>query len=127
MPRNSVVLAPRPIDARTLAVGASKAWAQLLTSSPDLAEFELLPIDEGAALQVRLDGVVLLTVLRGRLLPKPDEVARLLPQVEIGAVPDGSWWTDAYTPWSDEGLLGAAILELVAAEMGGSVEHSQRP
>ena len=119
MPRSSVVLRTAPVDAEAVGLAAGVVWHANAeaTASP----FELRPLDDGAVLQVLAGERVVLSVLRPRMLPRLDEVARLLPGVEApGAT---QWWSDAYTPWRPEGAIGVAILDALAAASGGVVVH----
>ncbi len=119
MPRSSVLLSPTPLDATAISAAASAVRQSL--DDPAAESFALRVLDEGAALQVLAGETVLVSVLRPRLLPTLDEVARLLPGVEA---PEGtSWWTDAYTPWAPEGAVGVAILDAAAAASGAVAVH----
>lgn len=119
MPRSSVLLSPVPVDAEAVARAAGTVWRAAAT--PTASPFELRPLDEGAVLQVLADDVVVLSVLRPRMLPRLNEVGRLLPGVE--APESTSWWSEAYTPWRPEGAIGVAILDAVAAASGAVIVH----
>jgi len=119
MPRSSVVLSRAPLDAAAISAAAGAVWESL--TDPGDESFELRVLDEGAVLQVVAGETTLVSVLRPRLLPTLAEVARLLPGAQA---PDGtSWWTDAYTPWRPEGVIGVAILDAAAAASGALVVH----
>lgn len=118
MPRSSVLLTPEPIDGDAIARAAGSVWAAGVDLDADADAFTLQPVDGGAALQVLAAGAPVLTVLRPRMLPSPDEIARLLPEAPH-PLPAVSWWTEAYTPWTDEGRIGVAILD-AAATAGGA-------
>lgn len=125
MPRSSVLLTPGPVSGDDVAAAAAAVWAQLRAADPALAVHELAVVDEGAALQVRTGaGEPVVTVLRSRLLPRPDEVARLLPSAAREEVADGSYWTEAYTPWTEAGSAGLVVLASLASAVGGRVHHS---
>src|SRR5688500_8828937 len=104
MPRSSVLLTPEPIGADAIARAAGEVWAGGHDLDPDADAFTLRALDDGAVLQVLAHDTVVLSVLRPRMLPTLDEVARLLPDAprELPAV---SWWADAYTPWAPGGEL----------------------
>ncbi|GAA1923422.1 hypothetical protein GCM10009775_14760 [Microbacterium aoyamense] len=113
MPRSSVVLGPTPTTGDAVASAAAIVLAGV--------EFELRALDEGAVLQVVIDDVAVLSVLRPRLLPVLDEIDRLLPGVRP---PAGTrWWTDAYTPWGPGGEVGAAVLDEAARASHSSTHH----
>ena len=119
MPRSSVLLSPTPLDAAALTAAAGAVWESL--NDPGAEPFELRVLDEGAVLQVLASQTVVLSVLRPRLLPRPAEVARLLPGIEA---PEGTrWWTDAYTPWRPEGAVGVVILNAAAAASDAVAVH----
>ena len=122
MPRSTVLLSPTPIDGDAVARAAGAVWSRGERLDPDTDAFVIRPLDDGAALQALLADVPVLTVLRPRLLPTGDEVARLLPSLREPVAP-GSWWTDAYTPWSPEGEIGVAILNAVAEASRAHVVH----
>lgn len=128
MPRRSVLLTAHPVDASVVTAAADRIWQTLRVQNPQLAPFELVTIDDGAALQVRSgDGDVLLTVLRPKLLPGPAEVARLLPGVDAQQIPTGTCWAEAYAPWTEAGLIGVAIAQSAAEALFGQVAHSRNP
>jgi hypothetical protein len=119
MPRSSVVLTPEPLTGDAVVAAAGRVWSEKLGGADEPLETRVL--DGGAVLQLVAGDAVVLSVLRPRLLPRLDEVARLLP----GTVPpeDTQWWTDAYTPWSPEGAVGVAILDAAAEASRGLVVH----
>jgi hypothetical protein len=119
MPRSSVVLSREPVDAAAVARAAGEVRQRF--ADPGAADFEVRPLDDGAALQVVAEGVVVLTVLRPRGIPAPAEQARVLPGEPA---PDGAaWWAEAYTPWTPEGVIGVEILETIAGATAGRVVH----
>lgn len=122
MPRSSVLLTPAPIDADAVATAAGVVWARGDGLDPDRDVFTLRPLDDGAVLQVLAAGAVVLSVLRGRLLPTTKEVARLLPGADADPA-TAKWWTDAYTPWHPGGAIGVAILDAMVATTGGGAVH----
>ncbi|TQK18359.1 hypothetical protein FBY40_0846 [Microbacterium sp. SLBN-154] len=107
MPRSSVVLTPEPVDAA--AIGRAAASVHDRVTGGDGAPFKLRPLDDGAVLQVVVDDVVVLSVLRPRLAPEDRERERVLPGVTAPEIT--RWWTEAYTPWHAGGALGVAILD----------------
>lgn len=118
MPRSSIALTPEPLSGDAVVAAAGRVWTEKAAGAEPL---ETRVLDEGAVLQLVAGDEVVLSVLRPRLLPRLDEVARLLPGTEA---PEGTrWWTDAYTPWQIEGALGVAILDAAAAASGGIVVH----
>ncbi|MET0735623.1 MAG: hypothetical protein ABWY55_08270 [Microbacterium sp.] len=119
MPRSSVLLTPAPVGGDAVAAAAGAVWQRLGDPAPE--PFELRVLDDGAVLQVLGDGVAVLSVLRPRLLPTLDEVARLLPGAH--APEATAWWTDAYTPWRPEGAIGVAILDAAAEASMGLAVH----
>lgn len=123
MPRSSVVLSSEPLGHAVIASAASEVRARALGDAaiaPDVP-VELRTVDDGAVLQVLVDGVVMLSLLRPRLLPRLDEVSRLLP---LADPPVGTrWWADAYTPWQPEGAIGTEILDAAASASGSLVVH----
>lgn len=120
MPRSSIVLTPDPLDAHAVAGAAASVHRR---AGGDGAEFELRALDAGAVLQVLVDGVVVLSVLRPRLLPAPGELTRILPGITPPA--GARWWAEAYTPWAPEGALGVAVLD-EAARAGLAVHLRDR-
>lgn len=118
MPRSSVVLSPSALGADEIDAAARRVWELAGATAP----LNLREVDDGAALQVRGGETVVLTVLRPRLLPTLDEVARLLPGV--ADLPSGTrFWSDAYTSWEPEGAIGVAILDAVVSASGARVVH----
>lgn len=122
MPRSSVLLTPRAVDAQAVAEAAGAVCAQL-----DAPELTLQPVDDGAALQVLAGAELLLTVTRPRVLPRLDESARLRPGADTAGVRVPTFWTDAYTPWTASGAIGVAILTEIARALGGVVDHDRSP
>jgi len=115
MPRSSVLLTVEPVAGDTVASVA----ASVLAAADEPHELRVL--DGGAALQVIVRDVAVLSVLRPRMLPTLDEVARLLPGANA---PAGTrWWTDVYTPWEPGGELGVAIADALATASGGTAVH----
>jgi hypothetical protein len=94
MPRSSVLLTSSPVSGDVVAAAVQAVAAELPVGSPPL---ELRVLDEGAVLQVLIGETAVCSVLRPRMLPTLDEVARLLPGVT--PPPGAAWWADAYTPW----------------------------
>lgn len=134
MPRSSSLITPHPVDAQAVAEAAGEVWRQLAAQRADEAhavrtpppeEFELRQVDGGAALQVLAGAELLLTVLPPRLLPRHDEVRRLRPGLDVSALPLPSFWSEVYTPWEPSGALGVAIVQTLAARVGGVVAHDQ--
>ena len=128
MPRSSVVLSPEPLGYAAVSAAAAELHARALTSSmgsdePDAADvvIDVRTMDGGALLQVLVDDVVVLSLLRPRLLPHLDELSRLLPRVDASAAT--RWWADAYTPWRPEGAIGLEILDAAAAASDAFVVH----
>lgn len=118
MPRSSVVLSPSALGADEIESAARRVWELAGATAP----LNLREIDDGAALQVRGGETVVLTVLRPRLLPTLDEVARLLPGVTD--LPSATrFWSDAYTPWEPEGAIGVAILDAAVSASGARAVH----
>src|SRR6187431_2806304 len=94
MPRSSVALTPTPLSGDAVMTAAEAVRSQKLGA--DVEAFEARVLDEGAVLQIVAGDDVVLSVLRPRLLPRLDEVERLLPGT---LAPEATqWWTDAYTP-----------------------------
>ncbi|GAA3638943.1 hypothetical protein GCM10022200_22900 [Microbacterium awajiense] len=122
MPRSSVLLTPGPVDGDAIARAAGEVWAAGDGLDPDADAFTLQTVDGGAALQVLAAGVPVLTVLRPRMLPTVEEVFRLLPEAR-DPLPPVSWWTEAYTPWTDEGRIGVAILDAASGARGVAVHQ----
>lgn len=119
MPRSSVALTPEPLSGDAVVAAAGRVWTEKLGSDAEPLEARVL--DEGAVLQLVAGDEVVLSVLRPRMLPRLDEVERLLPGAEA---PEGTqWWTDAYTPWQAEGAIGVAILDAAAEASRGIVVH----
>lgn len=121
MPRSSVILSPEPIGHAAVAAAAADVRERAFGDASDAAAVALRTMDSDAVLQVVVDGLVVLSLLRPRPLPRLDEVARLLPGVEAPA--STNWWADAYTPWRPEGAIGVAILDAAAAASGALVVH----
>jgi hypothetical protein len=119
MPRSSVALTTEPLSADAVVAAAGRVWTDRLGHTTEPLEARVL--DDGAVLQLVAGEAVVLSVLRPRLLPRLDEVERLLPGTEA---PAGTrWWTDAYTPWQAEAAVGIAILDAAAEASGGIVVH----
>jgi len=119
MPRSSVALTPEPLTGDLVVAAAEVVRAHKLGGEIETLEARVL--DDGAVLQIVAGDAVVLSVLRPRLLPRLDEVERLLPGVEA---PEGTrWWTDVYTPWQPEGAIGVAILDTAVEASGGLVVY----
>lgn len=125
MPRSSVVLSHDPLDHAAIASAAAAVREHAFPDAADAPPIELRTMDDGAVLQALVDGVVVLSVLRPRILPRLDEVARLLPGVDAPAAT--RWWTEAYTPWRPEGAIGVAILDAAAEASGALVVQPGQP
>ena len=119
MPRSSIALTPEPLTGNLVVAAAEVVRAHKLGG--EVETFEARVLDDGAVLQIIVGDAVVLSVLRPRLLPRLDEVERLLPGVEA---PEGTrWWTDVYTPWQPEGAIGVAILDTAVEASGGLVVY----
>lgn len=124
MPRSSILVTSTAVDAAAVAVAAGQIRDVLVKDNPNLEEFELLAVDEGAAVQVRgSNGELMATVTLPRLLLKDHEVSRLLT-AQFGALPAGSVWTEAFTPWSVAGAVGMLIVQRIAENLHGEAVHS---
>ena len=119
MPRSSVVLSPEPLGGDAVVAAAGRVWTE--RAGADAEPLEARVLDEGAVLQLVAGDEVVLSVLRPRMLPRLDEVKRLLPGT---TAPEATqWWTDAFTPWQAEGAIGVAILDAAAEASRGIVVH----
>ncbi|TDN91321.1 hypothetical protein [Microbacterium sp. BK668] len=119
MPRSSVALTAEPLSGDAVVAAAGRVWTA--KAGPGAEPLEARVLDEGAVLQIVAGGEVVLSVLRPRLLPRLDEVERLLPGTKA---PEGTqWWTDAYTPWRPEGAVGVAVLDAAAEASRGIAVH----
>jgi hypothetical protein len=119
MPRSSVALTAEPLSGDAVVTAAGRVWTA--QAGADAEPLEARVVDEGAVLQLVAGDAVVLSVLRPRLLPRLDEVKRLLPGT---TPPEGTqWWTDAFTPWRPEGAIGVAILDAAAEASRGIVVH----
>lgn len=98
MPREITILSPERHDLYALAEAAEG-----IDGADSVRE-----IDDGAAVQVLTRaGAILLTVYAPRQLDSVGEVARLLPDAPVVALP--TWWSDAYAPFGDGGEEGVSI------------------
>lgn len=120
MPRSSVLLTGVQVTGDMLTEAAASVWARTESSPPD--QLLAQPLDNGAVLQVLLDGIAVVSILRPRPLPSAHEIARLLPNVTAPA--GATSWTEAYTSWHPHGRLGMAILDEVAAIANGTAVHA---
>lgn len=118
MPRSSIVLSVDPVDAEAI---TNAVEAVLTPAELESVSVELRPLDDGAVLQVVLDGTVVLSLLRPRPAPAPAELQRILPGTTAPA--HARWWSEAYTPWTPEGRVGLALLDAVVAEGKGLSKH----
>lgn len=119
MPRSSVALTVEPLSGDAVVAAAGRVWTA--NAGADAEPIEARVLDEGAVLQLVAGGEVVLSVLRPRLLPRLDEVERLLPGTDAPA--GTQWWTDAYTPWRAEGAIGVAILDAAVEASRGIAVH----
>lgn len=119
MPRSSVALTTEPLSGDAVVAAAGRVWTE--TPGGEGEPLQARVLDDGAVLEFVAGDAVVLSVLRPRLLPRLDEVQRLLPGTEAPAA--AQWWTDAYTPWQAEGAVGVAILDAAAEASGGIVVH----
>lgn len=122
MPRSSVLLTARAVDAQVVAEAAGAVRQRV-----DAAQLTLQPVDDGAALQVLVGTEVALTVTRPRVLPRLDEAARLRPGLDTASIAVPAFWTDAWTPWTAAGMLGVVILDEIASALDGAVDHDRTP
>ncbi len=126
MPRRSVLLTSSPVDAVVVARAARRVWETLGAQNPQMGQFQLLSLDEGAALQVRSEsGQVMVTVFRPKLLLDSAETSRLLVGIDPQQIPSGTCWTEALTPWTEAGLIGVAVVQSAVDELGGQAVHSR--
>ncbi|MGC0369348.1 hypothetical protein [Microbacterium sp. SLBN-111] len=118
MPRNSVAFTREPVDIDALAAAVS---AVLTPEELAATAVEIRPLDDGAAAQILVAEQVVLTVLRPRLTPPPEELARVYGAIDVDA--DARWSTDSFITWEPEGVIGARLLEAAAAARGGVAAH----
>ena len=123
MPRSSVLITARVVDAQAVAEAAGAVRARLGWGQ----ELTLLPLDDGAALQVLADTELLVTVTRPRVLPQVDEIVRLRPDVDTAGIAVPAFWTDAFAPWGAAGDIGLAIIDEIAVSLGGIADHDPAP
>lgn len=123
MPRSSVLITARIVDAQAVAEAAGAVRARLGWER----ELTLLPLDDGAALQVLADTELLVTITRPRVLPQIDEIVRLRPDVDTTGIAVPAFWTDAFTPWGAAGDIGLAMIDEIAAAHGGVADHDPVP
>jgi hypothetical protein len=121
MPRSSALFTPRPVSGDDLVAAAQAVWSS--TGDPDAGPLEWRSFDDGAVLQALAGDDVLVSILRPRVLPRPDEVARLWPDADVSGLPMPGFWTEAVTPWSAGGRVGVAVLDALVAAVGGTVVH----
>jgi len=121
MPRSSALFTPRPVSGDDLVAAARAVWDA--TGDPDRGPLEWRSFDDGAVLQVTAGDDVLVSILRPRVLPRFDEVARLWPSADVSGLPTPGFWTEAVTPWSAAGRVGVAVLDAVVAAVGGTAVH----
>lgn len=121
MPRSSALFTPRPVSGDDVVAAARAVWAPAADQGG--AALALRSFDDGAVLQVCAGDEVLLSVLRPRVLPRIDEVARLWPGADVSGLPSPAFWTEAYTPWDAGGRVGIAVLDALIAAIGGVAVH----
>jgi hypothetical protein len=124
VPREIVILAPRPVTLEDVVQGAAAV-------DPDLF---LRVIAKGAFTQlVNDDEQVVVSIGQPSLLLAPDEIERLLPGVPVrpevleaarSAGPDADpgslpTWTEAHAPVAGVGEVGSAVCESIARHVGG--------
>ncbi len=85
MPRSSALFTPRPVSGDDLVAAAQAVWSS--TGDPDAGPLEWRSFDDGAVLQALAGDDVLVSILRPRVLPRPDEVARLWPDADVSGLP----------------------------------------
>ncbi|WP_404442050.1 hypothetical protein LG315_06750 [Microbacterium marinum] len=123
MPRSSVLITARVVDAQAVAEAAGAVRARLGWGH----ELTLLPVDDGAALQILAGTELVLTVTRPRVMPRIDEIVRLRPDVDTTGIAVPAFWTDAFTPWGPAGDIGRAIIDEIAAAQDGIADHDPAP
>jgi hypothetical protein len=104
-----------------LVTAAQAVWSS--SGDADAGPLTWRSFDDGAVLQASAGDDVLVSILRPRVLPRLDEVARLWPDAEVGDLPTPAFWTEAVTPWSAAGRVGVAMLDAVVATVGGTAVH----
>jgi hypothetical protein len=120
VPRELVVLSPTAPDARVLIEAGAAV-------DPDLG---LRTLHNGAVHQVvRVDpadpsqGAGVVSIMQPLQVDNVAEVRRLLPT--LAALPSWLdagkpvWWVEAVAPWGDLGRTGIAVVQEMAARLGG--------
>lgn len=125
MPREIVILAPRPVTLEDVIRGAAAVDSDLFVRV----------IAHGAFTQlVNDDDQVIVSIGQPSLLRAPGEIERLLPGVPVspevldaarGAGPDSDpealpTWTEAHAPLTEVGELGNAVCGSIAQYVGGT-------
>lgn len=125
MPREIVILAPRPVTLHDVIQGAAAV-------NPDLF---VRVIAHGAFTQLLTeDTELVVSIGQPSLLRAPDEIERLLPGVQVrpeavdaalSAGPESALeslptWTEAHAPLTPAGELGGAVCESIARHVGGT-------
>ncbi|GAA4719527.1 hypothetical protein [Promicromonospora umidemergens] len=125
MPREIVILAPRPVTLEDVIRGAREVDPHLF----------IRVIAHGAFTQLLNDDEQLVVSIgQPALLRAPDEIERLLPGVPVSpelleaardAGPDSTpeslpTWTEAHAPLTEVGELGNTVCESIARYVGGT-------
>lgn len=121
MPRDSVLITGSIDVGAALQTATAALWRETDLASGEVEPFTIRLLDGGAAAQVLIEDVVVVTVLRPRPLPSPQEVERILPGTVVDRA--ASSWTEAYTTWHPLGRIGMRILDEMATSAGGIAIH----
>lgn len=128
MPLRSVMLTPEPITYQQVADAAHAVWKLLSAKNRGLAKFKLVPVDDGAALQVYSADDLLVTVLRPVTVLHLEEIERLLPAAPEHDLNAPLQWTSAYTPYSTGGMAGLGVVsKLIDDAPPGIIVHDRLP
>ena len=121
MPREIVILSPTAPDARALVEAGAAIDPNLgLRTLDGQAVHQIVRIDEDDP----DGGRGVLSVEQPLSVDNVAEIRRLLPQVTT--LPDWAtdgrplWWVEAMVPWgADDGRIGLAVVQELAARLGG--------
>lgn len=110
MPREVIVLAPRPLTARDIAtVGRDIDPLLGIRAIADGNAVQLVDDEDGAVL----------TLENSRRIDVLDDVVRVLGPDHGSEV--GWWWIEGSAPWGDRGVRGTVFARRLADLLGGRI------
>jgi hypothetical protein len=113
MPREFRMLTPTAIDIEAIARAAATVDDTLGVRATAHGQVVQL---------VAADDETILSVAASRRVDVVDDIARISPSLAGGAA--GTWWSEAFAPWTAGGERGGLIVAELVRSSGGTLERS---